>query len=91
MHFASRIDDLLECTAPGPDAPLPAPVVVVGGGKSAQEWVRPCVHPGLHLTVASSAAAFLATEGRPVTMIFRTADAFLASPNPLPDYIRKSR
>ncbi|KAN0138715.1 hypothetical protein V8E53_003703 [Lactarius tabidus] len=76
MQFASRMDDLLECTAPaGPDAPRPpAPVVVVGGGKSAQD-----------------AAAFLAKEGCPVTMIFRTADAFLASPNPLPDYIRKSR
>ncbi|KAF8266471.1 FAD/NAD-P-binding domain-containing protein [Lactarius quietus] len=75
MHFASRIDDLLECTAPGaPDAPRPAPVVVIGGGKSAQD-----------------AAAFLAKEGRPVTMIFRIADAFLASPKPLPAYIRKSR
>lgn len=75
MHFASRTDDLLSCTAPaGPEAPQPAPVVVVGGGKSAQD-----------------AAAFLAKEGRPVTMIFRTADAFLASPTPLPDHIRKSR
>ena len=46
---------------------------------------------GLHLIAASSAAAFLAREGRPVTMIFRATDAFLASPNPLPDYIRKSR
>jgi len=75
MHFASRINDLLECTAPaGSDAIRPAPVVVVGGGKSAQD-----------------AAAFLAREGRPVTMIFRTTDAFLASPNPLPDFVRKSR
>ncbi|KAI9442792.1 FAD/NAD-P-binding domain-containing protein [Lactarius psammicola] len=75
MHFASRIDDLLSCTAPaGPGASKPAPVVVVGCGKSAQD-----------------AATFLAKEGRPVTMIFRNADAFLASPNPLPDAIRKSR
>ncbi|KAH8989242.1 FAD/NAD-P-binding domain-containing protein [Lactarius akahatsu] len=73
MDFASRIDDLLSCTAPtGPDAPRE--VVVVGSGKSAQD-----------------AAAFLANEGRPVTVIFRIADAFLASPNPLPDAIRKSR
>lgn len=46
MHFASRMDDLLQCTAhASPDGP-PAPVIVVGGGKSAQEWARPCVHPG---------------------------------------------
>ncbi|KAH8977440.1 hypothetical protein EDB86DRAFT_2837858 [Lactarius hatsudake] len=69
MDFASRIDDLLSCTAPtGSDAPRQ--VVVVGSG---------------------NAAAFLANEGRPVTVIFRTADAFLASPKPLPDAIRKSR
>ncbi|KAH9023039.1 FAD/NAD-P-binding domain-containing protein [Lactarius deliciosus] len=73
MDFASRIDDLLSCTAPtGPDALRQ--VVVVGSGKSAQD-----------------AAVFLANEGRPVTVIFRIADAFLASPNPLPDAIRKSR
>ena len=44
MHFASRINDLLECTAPDL---RPAPVVVVGGGKSAQEWARYLLHPGV--------------------------------------------
>lgn len=39
----------------------------------------------------ASSAAFLAREGLPVTMIFDTVDAFLASPTPLPPYIRKSR
>jgi hypothetical protein len=36
-------------------------------------------------------AAYLANEGRKVTVVFETADAFLASPRPLPEFIRKSR
>ncbi|KAH9955825.1 FAD/NAD-P-binding domain-containing protein [Russula dissimulans] len=75
MYLNSRIDDLLTCTAPidRPAAPG-APIIIVGGGKSAQD-----------------SAAFLAREGRPVTMIFDTTDAILASTTPLPPYIRKSR
>jgi hypothetical protein len=38
-----------------------------------------------------SMAAYLANEGRKVTIVFETADAFLASPRPLPAFIRKSR
>ncbi len=53
MDFASRIDDLLSITAPtGPNAAPPAPVVIVGGGKSAQEWAQTCAHPGSRLMVA---------------------------------------
>ncbi|KAI0253456.1 FAD/NAD-P-binding domain-containing protein [Lactifluus subvellereus] len=77
MHFRSRLDDLLSCTPPvssDPRAVPVAPIIIIGGGRSAQD-----------------SAAFLAREGRPVTMIFDTTDAFLASPTPLPPSIRKSR
>ena len=50
------------------------PVIVVGGGKSAQDI-----------------CAYLANEGRKVTMVCPDVDAFTAGPKPLPDFIRKSR
>ncbi|KAI9460710.1 FAD/NAD-P-binding domain-containing protein [Russula earlei] len=38
MHFKSRIDDLLQCTVPVDTHPVQgAPIVVIGGGKSAQD------------------------------------------------------
>ncbi|KAJ7132974.1 FAD/NAD-P-binding domain-containing protein [Mycena filopes] len=40
---------------------------------------------------AQDMAAYLANEGRKVTVVFEKADAFLASPRPLPGFIRKSR
>ncbi|KAJ7021605.1 FAD/NAD-P-binding domain-containing protein [Mycena alexandri] len=40
---------------------------------------------------AQDMAAYLANEGRKVTVVFETADAFVASPMPLPGFIRKSR
>ncbi|KAJ7367120.1 FAD/NAD-P-binding domain-containing protein [Mycena albidolilacea] len=66
--FASRLDTILE-TATNQKS-----IIVVGGGKSAQDM-----------------AAHLANEGRKVTIVFETANAFLASPRPLPAFIRKSR
>ncbi|KAG5728376.1 Dimethylaniline monooxygenase [N-oxide-forming] 2 [Termitomyces sp. T112] len=51
-----------------------ASIVVIGGGKSAQD-----------------VSAYLANAGRKVTVVFETADAFLAYKKPLPDFIRKSR
>ncbi|KAH0584375.1 hypothetical protein H2248_009914 [Termitomyces sp. 'cryptogamus'] len=51
-----------------------ASIVVIGGGKSAQD-----------------VSAYLANAGRKVTVVFETADAFLAYKYPLPDFIRKSR
>ncbi|KAI0355439.1 FAD/NAD-P-binding domain-containing protein [Trametes cingulata] len=51
-----------------------APIVVVGGGKSAQDI-----------------CAYLANEGRKVTMVCHNLDAFTAAPKPVPHFIRKSR
>ncbi|KAJ6508501.1 FAD/NAD-P-binding domain-containing protein [Mycena sanguinolenta] len=65
-YFAPQLHTILE--------PNHKSIVIVGGGKSAQDI-----------------AAYLANAGKKVTMIFKTADAFLASPTPLPDFIRKSR
>ncbi|KAJ7625370.1 FAD/NAD-P-binding domain-containing protein [Mycena polygramma] len=74
--FAANLALILE-TVPqiSPDHESAArSIVVVGGGKSAQDM-----------------SAYLANEGRNVTIVFETADAFLASPRPLPEFIRKSR
>ncbi|KAI0677681.1 FAD/NAD(P)-binding domain-containing protein [Trametes maxima] len=49
-------------------------VVVVGGGKSAQDM-----------------CAFLANEGRKVTLVCHELDAFIAGTRPLPESIRRSR
>ena len=39
----------------------------------------------------SSVAAFLANQGRRVSVVFETADAILAAKTPVPELIRKSR
>ncbi|KAJ7147149.1 FAD/NAD-P-binding domain-containing protein [Mycena crocata] len=74
--FAPQLDTILK-TIPQPlpdDKTVAKVIVVIGGGKSAQDM-----------------AAYLANEGRKVSVVFETADAFLASPAPLPEFIRKSR
>ncbi|KAJ6471197.1 FAD/NAD-P-binding domain-containing protein [Mycena vulgaris] len=75
-YFASQLDRILETIPPFSPNQKSATksVVVVGGGKSAQDM-----------------AAYLANEGRKVAVVFESADAFLASPRPLPEFIRKSR
>ncbi|KAJ7471464.1 FAD/NAD-P-binding domain-containing protein [Mycena galericulata] len=75
-YFAAQLDTILETIPPtSPDGTLPdKSIVIIGGGKSAQDM-----------------AAYLVNEGRKVTLVFETIDAFLASPAPLPEYIRKSR
>ncbi|KAH7908576.1 FAD/NAD-P-binding domain-containing protein [Hygrophoropsis aurantiaca] len=40
---------------------------------------------------AQDVAAYLANEGRKVSVVFETPNAFLVGPKPLPDFIRKSR
>ncbi|KAJ7505110.1 FAD/NAD-P-binding domain-containing protein [Mycena galericulata] len=75
-YFAAQLDTILETvplTSPNGKS-LDKSIVIIGGGKSAQDM-----------------AAYLANEGRKVTLVFETADAFLASPSPLPEFIRKSR
>lgn len=49
-------------------------VLIVGGGKSAQDT-----------------SSYLVRQGVPVTLVFETADAFISSAIPLPEFIRKSR
>ncbi|KAI0711022.1 FAD/NAD(P)-binding domain-containing protein [Cerioporus squamosus] len=71
-EFPSRIDDLL-AAAPPTVSEKPG-VVVVGGGKSAQDI-----------------AAFLANEGRKVTVVTPDFDSFVAGKRELPAFIRKSR
>ncbi|KAI0262584.1 FAD/NAD-P-binding domain-containing protein [Gloeopeniophorella convolvens] len=75
MHFSSQIDGLLEAVKPvKSDGDADAPIIVVGGGKSALD-----------------AATYLANEGRPVTLVFETVEAFVASKFLVPAFIRKSR
>ncbi|KAI0329616.1 FAD/NAD(P)-binding domain-containing protein [Cubamyces sp. BRFM 1775] len=69
-----RLDDLLASVAPEGNSEDLAPIVVIGGGKSAQDI-----------------CAYLANEGRKVSMVCPNLDAFTAGPKPLPDFIRKSR
>ncbi|TBU39196.1 FAD/NAD(P)-binding domain-containing protein [Dichomitus squalens] len=74
--FGSKLSDLLASVPPAvssaePDSPT---VLVVGGGKSAQDI-----------------AAYLANEGRKVTIVCPNFDAFLAASEPLPNWVRKSR
>ncbi|KZP03480.1 FAD/NAD-P-binding domain-containing protein [Athelia psychrophila] len=40
---------------------------------------------------AMDIAAYLTNQGLKVTVVFETTDGFLASPMPLPDFVRKSR
>ncbi|KAI8989847.1 FAD/NAD(P)-binding domain-containing protein [Trametes punicea] len=76
VDFVSRVKELL-LTVP-PEKPgsetAPASVVVVGGGKSAQD-----------------VCAYLANEGRKVTLVCHDLDPFTAAKKPLPDFIRRSR
>ncbi|KAI0259070.1 FAD/NAD-P-binding domain-containing protein [Gloeopeniophorella convolvens] len=75
MNFRSRIDDLLSSVKPISFGETPSSsIIVIGGGKSAQD-----------------AASYLAREGRPVAVVFDVTDSFLASPNPVPQCLRKSR
>ncbi|KAJ3726854.1 FAD/NAD(P)-binding domain-containing protein [Lentinula raphanica] len=70
-QFRSELD-LLQSN--GQDVTSLGHVVIVGGGKSAQDI-----------------ASYLASKGTRVTVVFEKADAVLASPIPLPGFIRRSR
>nr|VWO99039.1 14-alpha sterol demethylase Cyp51A (EC [Ganoderma boninense] len=76
VDFGAKMQELLvsvPAVASNPDTEI-APIIVIGGGKSAQDI-----------------CAYLANEGRKVTMVCPDVDAFTAGPKPLPDFIRKSR
>ncbi|KAH9853083.1 FAD/NAD-P-binding domain-containing protein [Lenzites betulinus] len=72
--FSRNIDTLLSHSVPNGSEGDSQTVVVIGGGKSAQDI-----------------CAYLANEGRDVTMVCPKLDAFTASPKPLPDFLRRSR
>ncbi|KAI0044469.1 FAD/NAD-P-binding domain-containing protein [Auriscalpium vulgare] len=78
QEFPARIDELLATVKAvehdSPDVGNADTVVVVGGGKSAQD-----------------VSAYLANEGRKVSMVFSSTDPVLASTKPIPGCIRKSR
>ncbi|KAJ3783118.1 hypothetical protein GGU10DRAFT_405562 [Lentinula aff. detonsa] len=69
--FRSQLD-LLQSN--GQDVKSFGQVVIIGGGKSAQDI-----------------ASYLASREVRVTVVFERADAVLASPIPLPSFIRRSR
>ncbi|KAJ3529431.1 hypothetical protein NM688_g7855 [Phlebia brevispora] len=73
-ELGSRADAILDAVKPSTEDRDCGTVLIVGGGKSAQD-----------------AAVFFATRNRKVSVVFDTADAFLAAPMPLPAFIRKSR
>ena len=76
VDFGAKMKELLSSVSAAASNPTieTAPIVVIGGGKSAQDI-----------------CAYLANEGRKVTMVCPDVDAFTAGPKPLPDFIRKSR
>jgi dimethylaniline monooxygenase (N-oxide forming) len=96
-QFATHLDKILEAVKPvssncgSDDSEI---ILVVGGGKSAQELVTfMCIHTSNtheHLSM-SSMATKLTLEGRKVAIVFETSDAFLASTSPTPAFIRKGR
>ncbi|KAK0237298.1 FAD/NAD-P-binding domain-containing protein [Armillaria nabsnona] len=73
--FRMRLDDVLSAVRPVSDE-RPGSVVVIGGGKSAQDIAAYLAHEG---------------RQRNVSMIFEKTDAFVASDMHIPDFIRKSR
>ncbi|OSC97983.1 FAD/NAD-P-binding domain-containing protein [Trametes coccinea BRFM310] len=74
VDFARKIDVLLAHAAPAESGPDTPSVVVIGGGKSAQD-----------------VCAYLANEGKKVTLVCHNLDPFTAGPKPLPEFLRKSR
>ncbi|CDO75211.1 hypothetical protein BN946_scf184794.g18 [Trametes cinnabarina] len=74
VDFARKLDELLAHAAAAESGPETPSVVVIGGGKSAQD-----------------VCAYLANEGKKVTLVCHNLDPFTAGPKPLPDFIRRSR
>lgn len=72
-HFGAQLQNILY-DIPAQGDHEPKSIVVVGGGKSAQDI-----------------CAYLASEGRKVTIVYERTDPFAAGSRPLPDFLRKSR
>ncbi|KAJ7679052.1 FAD/NAD-P-binding domain-containing protein [Mycena polygramma] len=73
-HFGAQLPKILSAIPPKDAAPETKSIVVIGGGKSAQD-----------------VSAYLASQGREVTIVYEKTDAFMAGAKPLPDFMRKSR
>ncbi|ETW75169.1 hypothetical protein HETIRDRAFT_390740 [Heterobasidion irregulare TC 32-1] len=72
--FNANIHKILAASESSSEGSTRGTVLVIGGGKSAQDI-----------------AAYFASQGRRVKIVFEKVDAILASPVPLPAAIRKSR
>ena len=91
MDFGAKMDELLRQVPPSRgDEPDTAPIVVIGGGKSAQESVDPCC-VWLEVLLSHSICAYLVIEGIKVAIVCRIFDSFTAASDPIPDFVRKSR
>jgi hypothetical protein len=95
-QFASNLDKILEAVKPvsiNNSSDGSETVLVVGGGKSAQELVFLDDHTSnAHKPLFTlSMATKLTLEGRKVVIVFETSDVFLASTTPTPAFIRKGR
>ncbi|KAJ6532049.1 FAD/NAD-P-binding domain-containing protein [Mycena capillaripes] len=76
-HFGAQLPKILSEIPPKTTKSAseePKAIVIVGGGKSAQDI-----------------CAYLANQGREVTIVYERTDTFIVSAKPLPDFIRKSR
>lgn len=68
-------------------------IVIIGCGKSAQEYVlqsSQCFSSQESDNVCSI-SAYLANQGRKVSVVFEHLEPYLATPRPLPAILRKSR
>ncbi|KAJ6507903.1 FAD/NAD-P-binding domain-containing protein [Mycena vitilis] len=73
-HYGAQLPKILSAIPPKGAARETKSIVVIGGGKSAQDI-----------------CAYLASQGRDVTIVYEKTDAFTAAAKPLPEFIRKSR
>ncbi|KAI0056612.1 FAD/NAD-P-binding domain-containing protein [Artomyces pyxidatus] len=75
MYFRSRLDDVLAAVRPiGPDGRDAADSIVIVGGGKSGQDI----------------AAYLANEGRKVTVVCERIDCYLASSKYVPSFLRKS-
>ncbi|KAJ7768211.1 FAD/NAD-P-binding domain-containing protein [Mycena metata] len=71
--FGNRLEDILNIIPPS-SSEISRSIVIIGGGKSAQDI-----------------SAYLANQGREVTVVYERTGPSIAGARPLPDFMRKSR